>query len=321
MGSHLIAIVGSGSNGRLYLPADESHNNAKQLDRPDNYPDATLPNNPRDFKTPNYGIVNYSDLFTTRQLTTLVTLSELISEAQNQINIDGGSVDYSKAVAVYLSFVISKQADRGSSICSWDISRDGLRNTFGRQAIPMVWDFAEGNPFSGSSGSYDNMLDWVVKCITYFPSTNVGTAIQHDAQTDNGLRNIIVSTDPPYYDNIGYADLSDFFYIWLRQTLKENFPDIFRTMLVPKTEELVATPYRFDGSKDSLKMVCFKRSNRFIFILAKIFLSQYIMLISKVTMMIIILHPLDGKQCCRLLFKAALPLQERGLSELNYPIG
>lgn len=250
MGSSLIAIVGDGANGRLYVSPDNNHVKTSQIERPTDYPDAALPNNPRDFKTPNYGLVNFSDLFTARQLTTLTTFSDLVSEAQKQIVADGGSVEYSKAIAVYLSFVVSKQADRGSSICSWDITRDGLRNTFGRQAIPMVWDFAEGNPFSGSSGSYDNMLDWVVKCVTYFPATNSGVAVQHDAQTDNGLRNIAVSTDPPYYDNIGYADLSDFFYIWLRQTLKGIYPDLFRTMLVPKTEELVATPYRFEGSKE-----------------------------------------------------------------------
>ncbi|WP_018214271.1 DUF1156 domain-containing protein [Desulfitobacterium hafniense] len=250
MGERLIAIVGNGSNGRVYMSADEGHVKASQINKPAEYPDAALPNNPRDFKTPNYGLVNFSDLFTARQLMTLTTFSELVSEAQKQVVVDGGSKEYSQAIAVYLSFVVSKQADRGSSICSWDISRDGLRNTFGRQAIPMVWDFAEGNPFSGSSGSYDNMLDWVVKCVAYFPATSEGMAIQHDAQTDNGLRNIVISTDPPYYDNIGYADLSDFFYIWLRQSLKGIYPDLFRTMLVPKTEELVATPYRFDGSKE-----------------------------------------------------------------------
>ena len=161
-----------------------------------------------------------------------------------------GALAYGQAVRVYLALAVDKIADRGSSICSWDASRDGLRNTFGRQAIPMVWDFAEGNPFCSSSGSYDNMLEWVTKCLIHFPRDNsLGTAIQFNAQSDCGLRNIAVSTDPPYYDNIGYADLSDFFYVWLRKNLYSVYPELFRTMLVPKNEELIASPYRHNGSK------------------------------------------------------------------------
>ncbi|WP_130870232.1 DUF1156 domain-containing protein [Intestinimonas massiliensis (ex Afouda et al. 2020)] len=148
---------------------------------------------------------------------------------------------------------ISKMADRGSSICSWDSSREGLRNTFGRQAIPMAWDYAESNPFCNASGCFDNMLDWVYKCILEFPASTQGETCQFDAQSDCGLREIMVSTDPPYYDNIGYADLSDFFYVWMRQSLKSIYPNLFRTMLVPKAEELVATPYRFNGSVEKAR--------------------------------------------------------------------
>ncbi len=164
-----------------------------------------------------------------------------------------GAKAYAEAVGVYLAFIISKLADRGSSICSWDSSREGLRNTFGRQAIPMVWDFAESNPFCNSSGCFNNMLEWVNKCIFEFPASSQAEVGQADAQSDCGLRNIMVSTDPPYYDNIGYADLSDFFYVWMRQSLRETYPDLFSTMLVPKDEELIATPYRHDGSADKAK--------------------------------------------------------------------
>jgi putative DNA methylase len=176
--------------------------------------------------------------------------------ANNHIPLaDGGTgaLAYGQAVGVYLAFVISKMADRGSNICSWDSSRDGLRNTFGRQAIPMVWDYAEGNPFSNSSGCIDNMLTWVTECINVLPTDPKGIVNQQDAQSDNSLRYITVSTDPPYYDNIGYADLSDFFYVWMRQSLKNTYPDLFRTMLVPKAEELIATPYRHDGSVEKAK--------------------------------------------------------------------
>lgn len=217
-----------------------------------------------------YGFHEFKDYFTNRQLTALTTFSTLVGEAQKKAEADAvaagmfndhialaeggtGARAYGEAVGVYLAFVVDKMADRGSSICSWDNTRDGLRNTFGRQAIPMVWDYAEGNPFSSSSGCIDNMLDWVIKCIIEFPASEDGSVKQFDAQSDSGLRNIMVSTDPPYYDNIGYADLSDFFYVWMRQALKETYPKVFRTMLVPKTEELVATPYRFDGSVEKAR--------------------------------------------------------------------
>ena len=129
-----------------------------------------------------------------------------------------------------------------------------MRNVFGRQAIPMTWDYAEGNPLCTSSGSFDNMLKWVYEDVAALPlATQGGTARQFDAQSDNGMRGILVSTDPPYYDNIGYADLSDFFYVWLRQSLRRTYPKLFSTMLVPKHEELVATPYREDRGKDGAR--------------------------------------------------------------------
>lgn len=217
-----------------------------------------------------YGFHEFKDYFTPRQLTALTTFSSLVSEAQQKAEADAvaagvfndhialseggsGARAYGEAVGVYLAFVVDKMADRGSSICSWDNTRDGLRNTFGRQAIPMVWDFAEGNPFSNSSGCVDNMVDWVIKCIEEFPASASGNVKQFDAQSDCALRNIIISTDPPYYDNIGYADLSDYFYVWMRQALKGTYPKLFRTMLVPKAEELVATPYRFEGSVEKAR--------------------------------------------------------------------
>lgn len=270
MNSKLIAVVAEGSHGRVYLSANSEQLHAAIVVRPEDYPDAKLPKNPRDFKTPNYGLTTFADLFTNRQLTALTTFSSLVSEAQQKAEADAvaagvfndhialseggvGARAYGEAVGVYLAFVVDKMADRGSSICSWDSSRDGLRNTFGRQAIPMVWDFAEGNPFSNSSGCIDNMIDWVLKCVEEFPASTSGYVKQFDAQSDSGLRNIMISTDPPYYDNIGYADLSDYFYVWMRQALKGTYPKLFRTMLVPKAEELVATPYRFEGSVEKAR--------------------------------------------------------------------
>ena len=270
LGCQLMAVVGEGKHGRIYLSPDAEQAVAANIPAPESYPSGVMPENPRWFSPPAFGMTEYSDLFTNRQLTALTTFSALVAEAQAKAEADAvaagvtndhialsaggfGARAYGEAVGVYLSFVISKLADRGSSICSWDSSREGLRNTFGRQAIPMVWDYAEANPFSNSSGCFDNMLDWVTKCIVEFPAQSFGEVSQFDAQSDCGLRNIMVSSDPPYYDNIGYADLSDFFYVWMRQSLKETYPKLFRTMLVPKAEELVATPYRFEGSTEKAR--------------------------------------------------------------------
>lgn len=266
IGAQLMAIVAEGDRKRLYISPSDEHIKVADCGEPEWKPEGELFGKAAD-QLPLYGYTSFTELFTNRQLIALTTFSDLVAEAQVQAENDAvaaslvndqiplseggtGAKAYGQAVGVYLAFVINKIADRGSSICSWDVSRDGLRNTFGRQAIPMVWDYAEGNPFSNSSGCFKNMLEWVIKCLLLFPASIKAAARQFDAQSDIGLREIMVSTDPPYYDNIGYADLSDFFYIWMRQALKDTYPKLFGTLLVPKAEELVATPYRFDGSRE-----------------------------------------------------------------------
>lgn len=272
MGSHLMAVVAEGNSGRIYLPADEEQQIASCVAKPYDYPNAEIPHNPRDFKTPNYGLPMFADLFTNRQLVALTTFSDLVVEARTMIEQDAiranmdktgvglndggsGALAYGEAVSVYLAFAVDKLSDFCSSLCSWanGIKYEILRNTFSRQALAMSWDYAEGNPFSQSSGCFSNMIEWIVKSISQLPYEPQSFAKQFDAQSDNGLREIMISTDPPYYDNIGYADLSDFFYLWLRRSLKNVYPKLFRTMLVPKSEELVATPYRFDGSTEKAK--------------------------------------------------------------------
>ena len=254
MGADLMGIVAEGVNGRTYLPADEVQTNAATVHKPTDVPVQPLANDPRNIWCTNYGLDTFDELFTNRQLLALTTFSELVAEARAQVEADGGSAEYAQALSVYLAFVVDKMTDYHSSVCSWHTSGEKIRNTFGRQAIPMVWDYAEANPFCTSSGSYDNMLGWVVKSIDTLPASSSGVAVQLDAQSDDGLCDIMISTDPPYYDNIAYADLSDFFYVWMRQSLKDIYPDLFRTMLVPKAEELVATPYRFGGSTEKAKM-------------------------------------------------------------------
>ena len=265
-----MAIVAESKKGRIYLSPNSEHIHAADVPKPEEYPNGAMPTNPRWFSPPAFGMTDYSQLFTNRQLTALTTFSALVGEAQKKAEADAvaagmyndhialdeggaGARAYGEAVGVYLAFVVDRLTDRCSSICSWDSGYVKIRNTFGRQAIPMTWDYAEGNPFSNSTGCIDSMVGWVTEVLGSLPTSPLCIARQFDAQSDNGLRNIMISTDPPYYDNIGYADLSDFFYVWLRQALKNSFPKLFRTMLVPKTEELVATPYRFEGSVEKAR--------------------------------------------------------------------
>lgn len=274
MHKNLMAVVAEGKNGRIYLPVDDENVKVAKQDRPDGFPDAILPHNMRDFKTPNYGMTHFADLFTNRQLTALTTFCDCLAEIAQQVKRDAltaglmadekglalggsGAKAYSEAVRVYLAMLIDKMTDLGNALNRWEPNAQCPRQLFARQAIPMVWDFAEANPFSNSSGSCDVFMHNLRECLQNglfdFSRDYEGIVTQADAQSDCGLRNLMISTDPPYYDNIGYADLSDFFYIWLRRNLQSVYPKEFSTMLVPKAEELVATPYRFDGSKEKAK--------------------------------------------------------------------
>ncbi len=257
MGQQLMAIVAEGQRGRIYLAPNEEHALVVSRTQPERVPQEALPKNPRNFNTPIYGIDTFDKLFAPRQLVALTTFSDLIQEARTKIasdtNIAGLSPDtsYADAVATYLAIAIDRLADRNSTICSWDVTRDSTRNTFARQAIPMVWDFAEANPFSESTGNFCGAVDWIVKVIESSSYVAPGKAVQRDATSYiNDIVQPLISTDPPYYDNIGYADLSDFFYVWLRRSLSTIYPDLFATMLVPKAQELIATPYRFNGSRN-----------------------------------------------------------------------
>lgn len=253
MGSVLMAIVTDSGNGRAYFSPSDEQVSITGIKKPDEYPSGEMSEDRRAIWCPIYGLDTFDKLFTNRQLIALTTFCKLIIEVRAQIERDGGSAEYAQALSVYLAFVVDKMTDYHSSVCSWHTSGEKIRNTFGRQGIPMVWDYAEANPFCSSTGSFDNMLGWVVKCLAVLPGESKGIVSQHDAQSNYGMCDIMISTDPPYYDNIGYADLSDFFYVWLRQNFKDVYPDLFRTMLVPKAEELVAIPYRFAGSTEKAK--------------------------------------------------------------------
>lgn len=261
----LLAVVADSRRGRVYI----SPNNAVLPGvRPPNvtWLEQPLPDNPRWFSPPGYGLPTYGDLFTPRQLIALTTFSDLVAEARERVLVDARAAEaseghalreggesaavYADAVTTYLGFAVDRCVDYWSSLVRWQSANQQLSNTFGRQALPMLWDFAEANPFSGKGGSAANLSAWTFQSIERLRVRPAGSVRQVDASMAAISKSpAVVSTDPPYYDNISYADLSDFFYVWLRRSLRSVYPELFRTLLVPKAEELVATPYRFDGNK------------------------------------------------------------------------
>jgi putative DNA methylase len=253
IGARLMAIVAQGERGRVYLPPTPLMETVALKAKPEWKPETPLYGKCR-VNVSNYGFDVYGDLFTQRQLEALTTFSDLVCEARKCVDRDGGTGEsaYAEAIAVYIAFAISKLADRGSTICTWFTERDSTRNTFARQSIPMTWDYAELNTLLDGTGSFLGAVEWTAESIEGVAAgygSSFGIGIQSDATRQTISRDKLVSTDPPYYDNIGYADLSDFFYVWLRRSLQSIFPDLFATLTVPKTEELVATPYRH-GSKE-----------------------------------------------------------------------
>jgi putative DNA methylase len=270
LGQKLMAIVAEGTRGRVYLsPTDEQESLASRAS-PEWKPDLQLPCNPRDFKTPNYGLMTFGDLFTPRQLVALTTFSDLVGETRERIQRDAvaaglpnddtpldaggtGARAYAEAVIVYLGMSISKMADAQSSLCRWKTTMDQSIATFGRQALPMVWDYSEANAFGEMAGDPLVSLKNMMRVMDEMPAIGQSHVVQSEAQSQVETANKFVSTDPPYYDNIGYADLSDFFYVWLRRTLRDVFPNLLATISVPKAEELVATPYRHGTKQNAEK--------------------------------------------------------------------
>jgi len=259
MGSRLMAVVAEGKRSRVYLsPTKEMEHSAHQLNVGWK-PTSELPSNPRDFKTPNYGMTTFGDLFTDRQLVALDTFSELVAEAREKIKAEAlaagrslgaslaaggsGALAYAEATSVYLGLATSRWTDMSNAVCSWNSTNQNVRALFARQAIPMNWDFVELSPFS-KIGPWFSTVESSIKSFDNLVASFKGEAVQQDAANQSISINKVISTDPPYYDNIGYADLSDFFYVWMRRMLRPVYPELFATMAVPKAEELVATPYR-----------------------------------------------------------------------------
>lgn len=269
LGARLMAIVAEGKRGRVYLsPTQEAEAVAKSA-QPEWKPETNLPDDPRNFWTIPYGLRTYGDLFAPRQLVALTTFSDLVQEARRKAMADAkaaglpddgqglaqggaGATAYGEAVAVYLTFCVDRCADFNNSLTGWRQGNEKIMYLFSRQAIPMVWDFGEANIMENVVGGFVTNLEYQVKCLLKLgTSTAKGNALQLDVAAQDISKLKVISTDPPYYDNIGYADLSDFFYVWMRRSLRNVYPSLFGTVAVPKTEELVATPYRHGGKEEA----------------------------------------------------------------------
>ncbi|WP_343081504.1 DUF1156 domain-containing protein [Ostreiculturibacter nitratireducens] len=266
MGTTLLAVVADTKSGRVHLEPSAEHYSVANSAKPDWRPETRLPDNPRDFKTPNYGLNSFGDLFTDRQLVALNTFSSLVDEVRSEIekhalaaNLKQGETSlreggigakaYAEAICVYLGMSVSKLAVFLNSLSRWRAGENKTAPAFGRQAIAMVWDFAEVNPFAGAGGDFQGVVNGTSGVLDRIRGSATGHLINHDAQTVKYPPNSVISSDPPYYDNIGYAELSDFFFCWLKPILKQFFPEDFAVLATPKKDELVATPYRHGSSE------------------------------------------------------------------------
>ena len=265
LGQVMMAVIVESPIGRVYLSPTEEMEQLAHSAKPDFMPSGTLSRHPQYMGPPRYGMTEFSDLFTTRQLTALTTFSSLLDELEEKVYIDAskilvkkddrslddggsGARAYSHAIRTYIAFGIDRSANYWSMLNAW--GGGFVVQVFSRQVLPMIWDFAEVNPFSGSTGKWMGAIEWIAKVLQYSIPLEAyeGKSYQCDAASDEvPVPSAVVSTDPPYYDNVPYADISDFFYVWMRPSLKNTFPSVFQTMMVPKDPELVADSQRWGG--------------------------------------------------------------------------
>lgn len=267
MNAQLMTIVAEGKRQRYYVAPTEDHEKAADVPRPDDVPEEALAIDPRNLWTAGYGLSHFADLFTHRQLAVLTTLSELVSEVHTFILAEN-ELSRADAIATYLAFAVDKAADRNSTICAWEPGMNRLRGTFQRQALPMTWDFAEANPFGNAGGDFKMCVTSLCEVLDSLrPSTPGAAEFANATDATNSSDGKLTSTDPPYYDNISYANLADFFYIWLRRSLARVYPELLSTLVTPKAEELVAdlarhkdkqTAARFfeDGFAEVFRDIC-----------------------------------------------------------------
>lgn len=277
MSMRLMAVVAEGNRSRVYLSpmghheqiAHDADADPRVADTREGALNQSVPERLTGGTCYSYGLTTFGKLFTPRQLVALTTFSDLVGEVWEKVLAAAraaglpddstpldkggtGTAAYADAIATYLAFTVTNISDRNASIVGWASNREHARNVFARQAIPMVWDFCESNVFSDSSGNFFGGVEKIYKVLLELGSDYPGSIKAQPAQSNSfSDEPIIVFTDPPYYDNIAYADLSDFFYVWLRQSLACVWPDLFRRLATPKAEELVATPYRHSGREQA----------------------------------------------------------------------
>ena len=252
IGERMTAVVAEGGRRRLFVSPNAEHIQAAQNAEPAWRPVGQLPSQARSISPQLYGLEEWRDLFTQRQLMALTTMSDLLTEVHDLLSSHGASPEYAKAVITYLAFTIARGADAWASFTVWQNVGDKVAHVFGRQGIPMIWDFAEANVFSDSTQNWMAQIDWVSKAVAQLPAiANVGEAYQADASTTILAQGgPVIVTDPPYYDNIHYADSADFFYVWHRQTLRDLYPDLFAGILSPKDDEMVANRFRSSNPRE-----------------------------------------------------------------------
>ncbi|WP_349876175.1 DUF1156 domain-containing protein [Micromonospora sp. HUAS YX12] len=262
IGAKMMAIAAEGNRRRFYLPSNDEHVAAADVPVPVDVPDTELPEQALGFRVQAYGMTRHAELFTNRQLMALATFSDLVQEARERVVADavamrmpvgeslesGGSAAhaYADSIAIYLAAALSRALDYHNALCTWrsDPKNEGVGHLFARQAIAMVWDYCEGNPFSSSSGNMGDASTWVANAVARLGQGSKGGRVDQQDAGRIDPRGALVSTDPPYYDNIGYSGLSDFFYVWLRRSLRNVTPKLVDTMLTPKADELVADAFR-----------------------------------------------------------------------------
>lgn len=268
IGAQLMATVAEGKRTRIYLEPTPAHETSAQVVRPVDSPDGEIPAKAPSFRVQAYGFKQYADLFTPRQLTALTTFSDLVSEVREHVFADAlavgleegirlesggtGAAAYADTIATYLGLALDRAAMSGNSLCRWNPAGEKIQHVFGRQAIPMLWDFGDANIFGTTTGSWKSCLEMNANGLSQLSTTRMAESLQQDAQSVR-LDGMLLSTDPPYYDNVGYSDLSDFFYVWLRRSLRAIHPKLLSTLLVPKNDELVANPYRHNGKEGAHK--------------------------------------------------------------------
>lgn len=265
MGVRMMAVVAEGKKSRIYLPPNEEMESIARTANPSWKPELKVTTPCHDIdRLPMYGMLTWGEAFTHRQLVALTKFIELANEIREKIRYDAikaemvdndiginaggiGATAYAEAINIYLAFIIDRCTDFANSLCGWSSSNQKVMHLFGKQALPMVWDYAEANILADTVGGFLPAAEYIADCIKKISPINDGFAIQADAQSQNISHMKVISTDPPYYDNIGYADLSDFFYVWLRKCLRSVFPELLATIAVPKTEELVAAVHRYNN--------------------------------------------------------------------------